>query len=203
MKTKNFLLTGALLIMALFSVNGVMAAEPTYVPGQTSDKVTVNLIFKPVQSIQVNPETGGTDIEFVYQTANDYLNGIENPTKDITDHLIVNHTGAFSVTVSSPGFLNGVNALTGDNHVTLKASNGTKFREGTTYSSPVSLGYTNTTEEEFISSPNGGIGLKYNVEYEHVISEENLETYIDLISGNSEATSITYTAEVTYTIVSK
>ena len=200
MKTKNFLLTGALLIMALFSVNGVMAADP--VVNNKEASVNVNLIFKPVQSIQVNPLNGGTEIDFVYQTANDYLNGIATQTKAIKDHLIVNHTGAFNVTVSSPGFLNGVNALTGDNHVTLEASNGTKFRDGTSYSGPVSLGDTDTAEEAFISSPNGGIGLMYNVEYKPV-SDDNLETYIDLLSGNSEATSITYTAEVTYTIVSK
>ena len=42
MKTKNFLLTGALLIMALFSVNGVMAEGPSdYVRnGVSSDILT-------------------------------------------------------------------------------------------------------------------------------------------------------------------
>ena len=36
MKTKNFLLTGALLIMALFSVNGVMAQAPVAPTGTTN-----------------------------------------------------------------------------------------------------------------------------------------------------------------------
>jgi hypothetical protein len=104
MKTKNFLLTGALLIVALFSVNGVMAAEPTnYVAGQTSDEVTVKLIFKPIQSIQVN--SGQQTVNFEYSSPEDYMYGLGEKTKTFNDHLTVYHSGGFRVDVERKFFV--------------------------------------------------------------------------------------------------
>jgi hypothetical protein len=199
MKTKNFLLTGALLIMALFSVNGVMAAEPTnYLPGQTSDKVTVNLIFKPIQSIQVNPDQ--KEINFEYSTPQHYMNGLgEEKTQTFDDHLTVYHSGGFQVEVQSSGFLNSGNLLdeTAD-HVTITATNGT----GNNRSNYIFVNNFSLNEKEpstFITSPGGGMGLKFNVTYEHV-GWKSEDTYINFTDGK---TSTTYTADVTYTIVSQ
>ena len=55
MKTKNFLLTGALLIVALFSVNGVMAEGPVVV------KTDVVKVFK-------NPSLSAGDKSFFTST---------------------------------------------------------------------------------------------------------------------------------------
>ena len=44
MKTKNFLLTGALLIVALFSVNGVMAQVPVATTGTTNVHINSTLL---------------------------------------------------------------------------------------------------------------------------------------------------------------
>src|SRR5690554_8012413 len=110
MKTKNFLLTGALLIVALFSVNGVMAEGTTtvsYVGNRTSsDPVTVNLKFAPIQSIQVNP--GQENIDFEYSTPQHYIDGLgAGSTQEKIDHLTVYHSGGFKVSVTSTGFRKG------------------------------------------------------------------------------------------------
>jgi hypothetical protein len=51
MRTKNILSIAALIICGLVCVNSVKAEVP---PTQTSDEVTVNIKFKPIQSIVVN-----------------------------------------------------------------------------------------------------------------------------------------------------
>lgn len=200
MKTKNFLLTGALLIVALFSVNGVMAAEPTnYVPGQTSDKVTVNLIFKPIQSIQVNPSQ--KTVNFEYSSPGDYMNGLlGEKTQTFDDHLTVYHSGGFQVDVQSSGFLNSGNLLDEtEDHVTITATNGTD-NDRSDYIFVNNFSLNKNQSSTFITSPGGGMGLKFHVAYTHNDSETNRAKYIDLTTG--EVTTV-YTAEVTYTIVSQ
>lgn len=198
MKTKNFLLTGALLIVALFSVNGVMAAEPTdYVAGKTSDAVTVNLKFAPIQSIQVNPSQKTVDFE--YSSPEDYMYGLGEKTQTFNDHLTVYHSGGFRVDVESSGFLNSGNLLDEtEDHVTITATNGT----GNNRSNYIFVNNFSLNKKEpspFITSPGGGMGLKFHVAYTHNDSETNREKYIDLTTGLVETV---YTAEVTYTIVS-
>lgn len=198
MKTKNFLLTGALLIVALFSVNGVMAAEPTgYVAGQTFDAVTVNLKFAPIQSIQVNPSQ--KTVNFEYSSPEDYMYGLGEKTQTFNDHLTVYHSGGFRVEVQSSGFLNSDNLLDEtEDHVTIKATNGTGNNRSN-YSFEDNFSLNKKQSSTFISSPGGGMGLKFNVAYTHNDSEANRAKYIDLTTG--EVTTV-YTAEVTYTIVS-
>ncbi len=198
MKTKNFLLTGALLIVALFSVNSVMAADPTnYVAGKTSDNVQVNLIFKPIQSIQVNPSQETVDFE--YSSPEDYMNGLGEKTQTFDDHLTVYHSGGFQVEVQSSGFLNSGNLLDEtEDHVTITATNGTdNNRSNYTFVDNFSL--NKKQPSKFITSPGGGMGLKFDVAYTHNDSEANRAKYIDLTTGRVETV---YTAEVTYTIVS-
>lgn len=199
MKTKNFLLTGALLIVALFSVNGVMAEGPSdYVKGQTSDNVTVNLIFKPIQSIQVNPSQ--KTVNFEYSSPEDYMNGLGEKTQTFDDHLTVYHSGGFQVDVQSSGFLNSGNLLDEtEDHVTITATNGTDNNRSN-YSFVDNFSLNKKQPSTFITSPGGGMGLKFDVAYTHNDSEANRAKYIDLTTGLVKTV---YTAEVTYTIVSK
>src|SRR5690554_167408 len=153
MKTKNFLLTGALLIVALFSVNSVMAEPPAGYTGQTSDNITVNLKFKPIQSIQVNPSQKTVDFE--YSSPEDYMYGLGEKTQTFDDHLTVYHSGGFQVNVQSSGFLNSGNLLdeTKD-HVTITATNGT----GNNRSNYIFVNNFSLNEKEpstFITSPGG------------------------------------------------
>src|SRR5690554_7631003 len=93
MKTKNFLLTGALLIVALFSVNSLMAQTPAAKTGTTNVNITLN----GIQSITV----GQTDVNLVYTTIKDYTDGVESPL--LTNHLTVYSVGPFAVKVTSDG----------------------------------------------------------------------------------------------------
>ena len=199
MKTKNFLLTGALLIVALFSVNGVMAQDPpNYVAGQISDNVTVNLKFKPIQSIQVNPSQKTVDFE--YSSPGDYMNGLGEKIQTFDDHLTVYHSGGFQVDVQSSGFLNSGNLLDEtEDHVTITATNGTDNNRSN-YSFVDNFSLNEKQPSTFITSPGGGMGLKFNVAYTHNDSEANRAKYIDLTTGLVETV---YTADVTYTIVSQ
>ena len=206
MKTKNFLLTGALLIVALFSVNSVMAQETqettavSYEGNRTSsDQVKVNLISKPIQSIQVNP--GQKTINFEYDSPEDYKKGeIDNKIQTLKDHLTVYHSGGFKVSVKSTGFRKGGTGepISGE-HVKVQAAKGSTIAEGRG-----KFNFDNTPSltagtHDFFSSTGGGMGLTFDVTYEHD-GWESKDTYIDFTNGT---TATTYTADVTYTIVSQ
>ena len=199
MKTKNFLLTGALLIVALFSVNGVMAQVPSAYGANrvSSDAVTVNLKFAPIQSIQVNPNQ--KEINFVFDSPTDYTNGLaaEEKTQTQTDHLTVYHSGPFNVKVKSSGFLNGTEELEGIDHVKVLASIGanSNIKENVDLEfHEVSLAATSGAD--FISSQIGGMGFTFDVTYDHV---GDITKYIN---HNFNSTEKTYVATVTYEISS-
>src|SRR5690554_2224455 len=203
MKTKKILLTGALLIVALFSVNGVMAEGTTAVSYDvnrpSSDQVKVNLKFAPIQSIQVNPNQN--EINFEYDSPEDYVTGsIDNKTQTVEDHLTVYHSGGFKVSVTSTGFSSGdTGDPISDEHVKVIAAKGSTIAEGRD-----NFNFDNTPSltagtHDFFSSTGGGIGLTFNVTYEHD-GWKSEDTYIDFTNGTEAST---YTADVTYTIVSQ
>ena len=201
MKTKNFLLTGALLIVALFSVNGVMAQGPAnYVEGQTSDKVKVNLIFKPIQSTQVNPNQ--EEIDYEYSTPKHYMNGLgAGKTQEKKNHLTVYHSGGFDVKVTSSGFKKGeAEYQIANNHVNVTASKGANIATGRNNFDFTPTSLRAGSGKQFFSSTGGGMGMNFDVTYELLDTEEHRAAYLDFTNGTTETR---YTAEVTYTIVSK
>ena len=115
MKTKNFLLTGALLIVALFSVNGVMAEAPSsYAQSGTT---TVNIKLNPMQAILVNDG----EVNIVYAELDDYNEGVD---VEMNNHLTVYSVGGFTVNVKSNGNFIGTNGSidSGDVIITATAS---------------------------------------------------------------------------------
>lgn len=198
MKTKNFLLTGALLIVALFSVNGVMAEGPSdYLSNRVfSDAVTVNLKFVPIQSIQVNPNQN--TIDFVFDSPTDYTNGLvaEEKTQTKTDHLTVYHSGPFNVKVKSSGFVNNGETLAETNHVNITAKIGTNSAVTTADVTYKEVSLAATDGADFINSTKGGMGFTFDVTYDHV---GDITRYIN---HNFNSTEKTYVATVTYEISS-
>jgi len=196
MRTRKFLLTSALIVAALFSVNSVNAQVEYSGNRVSSDAVTVNLKFKPIQSIQINPAQNTVD--FVYDTPEEYTNGLDGADKTLTknDHLTVYHSGPFDVKVTSTGFTDGSNALTGD-HVTVKASKGASMtRDNFTYSDPVSLAAV--TGASLIESTGGGMGLTFDITYDHTGFANG-----DYINKDFDSAEKVYSATVTYTIQSR
>jgi hypothetical protein len=197
MKTKNFLLTGALLIVALFSVNGVMAQPSAYGGNRvSSDAVTVNLKFVPIQSIQVNPNQN--TIDFVFDSPTDYTNGLAagEKTQTQTDHLTVYHSGPFNVKVKSSGFVNNGETLAETNHVNIRPKIGTNSEVTTAEVTYKEVSLAATSGADFISSPIGGMGFTFDVTYDHV---GDITKYIN---HNFNSTEKTYVATVTYEIFS-
>lgn len=68
----------------------------SYALAQTSSAVRVNIIFKPIQMISVNPSQNTVNIEF--NTLQDYENGVENLQRG---HLTVSSTSNYEITVKA------------------------------------------------------------------------------------------------------
>lgn len=198
MKTKKSLLAGALLMFGLISVNSVKAEVLPYGTSATiTDPVTINLVFKPIQSIQVNPDQ--KVINFEYDSPTDYSAGtVDNKTVTKDDHLTVYHSGPFAVSVTSSGFMNGETPLAGD-HVKIIAGKGSTIPAERNNFNFINKPSLSAGTKEFFSSEGGGMGLTFNVTYEHD-GWKSEDTYVNMANG-TEAT--TYTATVTYTIASK
>lgn len=183
MKTKKILLAGALIAAFLFSVNSVMA--------QTTDQVTVNLKFQPVQSIVVTSSQKTVDL--VYQTEADYNAGVSSTQND---HLTIFSTGGFQVTVKADGNFTrtgGGEIPVGD--VKVNATNGTGNSRN--YGDGLPVVALATTDAPFITSNGGGRDLKFNVTYDNTAGAS--DEYIDKYVHPDDPESV-YTAEVTYTI---
>lgn len=158
MKVRKFLLAGALLVIALFSVNSVMAETPT-----TTDNVKVNLKFMPVQSIVVNAASDHQEVDFVFQSSIDYTNGVEVAKK--VKHLKVFSSGGFQVSLQTSGgnFTSANTAIeipVSDVTVTATASAG----DGTGFVLGTDVQLTNTPTP-FITSDSGGSDLEFDVKY--------------------------------------
>lgn len=187
MRTSNFFSIAAFIICGMVCVNSVKAE----VSDQVSDNVTVNLKFKPVQSIVVNPyqET----VNLVYATKDDYRDGV---SEKMEDHLTVFSTGGFVVNVKSDGdFKRGDGTMVipaGDMKITVE--NGTDNTETANFTTQ-SL---STSDLPVITANKGGNELKYNVTYDNKTAESSYDYINRYIHGDGSES--VYMAQVTYTI---
>lgn len=182
MRTKNILSIAALIICGLVCVNSVKADVP---PTQTSDEVTVNIKFTPIQSIVVN--SAQKTVNLVYATKDDYANGV---SAEMPDHLEIFSTGGFEVKVSTDGdFTRTAGGTIDADDVTVTASTDNETFTGVALS---------TNPATLITATEGGRALKYNVTYDNIAAGKS-DAYINkYISEDSEES--VYTAKVTYTI---
>lgn len=189
MKVRKFLFAGALIAASLFSVNSVMAED--------TDNVTLNLKFKPVQTITVDPAQ--KTVDFVYQTETDYTSGVTLAVK--TKHLKVFSTGGFVVNVkaSAEDFTSGNTNLTipvSDVSVTASQSAGNTK----TYAVIDLAKAISTTDQKLIQSNGGGKDLEFDVLYD--ATADAAEAYID--GYNASQVDIdgatVFTTTLTYTI---
>lgn len=183
MRTKNILSIAALIICGLVCVNSVKA--------QTSDNVTVNIKFRPVQSIVVNPAADHQTVDLVYEDKDDYANGV---SAEMLDHLEVFSTGGFIVTANTDGdFTRTAGGSISAANVILKATEGTDTSIGSF--TDVELSTTPTT---LITATEGGTTLKYNVTYDNTAAGAD-NNYINNYIHPDSPESV-YTAKVIYTI---
>ena len=180
MKTKNFLLTGALLIVALFSVNGVMAADP--ITSKTSAQTTVNIILKGIQSIEVTSDI----VTMTYSSIDDYTGGVVGDKSPV---LTVNSSGEFQVKVKSEGPF--FNTLT-DGAVTIEA---TPTKEGASKVEAVLKTGPALTAQDFIPSTAGGFALEYNLVFSHSFSSNEdafANSITELANGDTHTATVVY-----------
>ena len=180
MKRKNLFFVSALILFGLANVNSVKAE---------SDDATVNIKFKPIQSIVVNP--GQKTVDLVYETNVDYANGV---SAEMLDHLEVFSTGGFTVTANTGGdFTRTAGGSISAADVILKATQGTSTTIGSFTDVPLS-----TTPTTLITATEGGTTLKYNVTYDNTAAGAG-NNYINKYINPDSPESV-YTATVTYTI---
>jgi hypothetical protein len=189
MKTKNLFIACALFLLGLANANSAMA--------ENTDNVTLNLKFKPVQTITVNPTQ--ETVDFLYQTETDYTDGVTLAVK--TKHLKVFSTGGFVVNVkaSAANFTSGNTNLTipvGD--VSVKASK--SVGNPRTYAVIDVAKALSTTDQILIQSNGGGKDLEFDVEYDN--TEDAAEAYIDgyNVSHVDGDGATVFTTTLTYTI---
>src|SRR5690554_4456234 len=93
-KTIFFITT--LLFAPLLSEFTLFAQTTTLGEGLSSDLVSLNIVLSPLQSIVVNPTQ--KVVNLVYENADNYNEGVIH---ELADHLTINSTGGFEVTVMS------------------------------------------------------------------------------------------------------
>lgn len=192
MRTSNFFSIAALVICGMVCVNSVKAdGTPT-----NSNQVTVSLKFKPVQSISVN--TTQKEVNFVYASEADYLNGVTLDTHE--KHLKVFSTGGFEVKVkaNNENFTSkNTNLTIPVKHVsvTATASDGNTIEGYTFETQPLGV-----AEKTIIKSSEGGTELEFDVEYDN--TGDSNGAYINGYNSEHVADGATvFTTTVTYSIV--
>lgn len=160
-----------------------------------SRNVTVNLVFRPIQTITVS--TDQQDIDMVYATVNDHQSGVR---VERNDHLSVFSTGGFMVTVeaTTDHFKRGGGPETIPlQDLTIRASEGSGGDSGANFND-VAL---STSPTPLISSDLGGNNLSYNVIYDNTAAGGN-NHYINRY--HSEDGGVTaYQSHITYTITTR
>ena len=160
--------------------------------------VTVNIIFRPVQTITVSPEQKVIDLS--YNTVDDHQDGV---SVTVDNHLTVFSTGGFLVSVeaTSDHFtrLGGSETIpvsdvvirpTGgsDGSDSGSSGSGTVFSDAILSSSPAPL----------ITSDKGGRDLKYDITYDNSVAG-SAQHYINRYESSDGAATV-YTSNITYTI---
>lgn len=160
-----------------------------------SDNVTINITFRPVQTISVSP--GQKTIDILYASVSDYQSGIA-VTRD--DHLTVFSTGGFLVSVeaSSENFTRVGGAETIPvKDVIIRAVDGTDNAAGAEFSEVV----LSTAPAALITSSNGGRDLKYGITYDNSTGG-GANQYINRYESGDEAETV-YRSRITYTITTR
>lgn len=192
MKRRNLFFVSALILFGLSSVNSVKAEVPSTQP---SDQVTVNIKFKPIQSIVVNNDQKTVNLE--YYTLQNYQEGVSVIMKD---HLEVFSSGGFQVEVKTNGDFTrvGGNETILASEVKVQAAPGTE-NNGDFGSGGLPQVSLSSNEQPLIGATTGGY-FKFNVTYDNTAAGGNF-AYLNK-HVRPEKTSV-YTATVTYSIVTQ
>ncbi len=189
MKTKTFLITALIILSGILNVNSVFAQDT-----KNTDNVTLNIILKPIQTIQVNLDPDQKKVDIVYSEIGDYKNGVSEFREN---HLQVFSTGGFVVTVKSDS-----DNLTSENNTnTIDAKDITVIAarepddDRNEVFKEVALG---SSEGTLIVSDKGGRDLKYNVTYNNELGGG--DKYLNFYVNNANNI---FTTEVTYTIIAE
>ena len=156
---------------------------------------TVNLIFKPIQSIEVNSTQKNVDL--IYDTKDDYQNGVNLLQ---SDHLKVFSTGGFKIEVNADGdFKNSASETINSSDMTLLATAGSNNKPNNFTTELINLSHSNQT---LVTSNGGGKDIYFNIEYSLKNDKGKNNNYVNKYkSTGTDTDKATYTAQVMYTII--
>ena len=185
MKTRRitFVLAAAL---AFLGVQTVKADGGNTSTQGAEDKVTLNIILKPIQTLVVNPTQKTVDI--VYENPEDYSEGV---TVEKEEHLTLYSTGGFAVQVKSSTDLLEANSQSIDASSIMIAATAADIADYEQNYVELS-----TTAQELMSSTSGVVNGKVDVLY----SGKGSNAYLNKQQGYTQTV---FTTEVTYTIIAQ
>ena len=196
MKVRKFLFVGALIAASLFSVNSVMAQTNSTT---ATDQVVVNLKFKPIMSITVNPTDN--EVDLTYADIADYSEGKTSGL--LTNHINIYSTGGFEVKVKADGNFTrtgGGEISVGDVLIVATGTGASDTSDNSVYAAKQSLKAT-VEGETLVTKATGGVNINYNVEYDNTAAGGS-NNYINKYIFADGAESV-YSTTVTYTIAAK
>ncbi|MGN7707266.1 hypothetical protein [Chryseobacterium sp. 22543] len=161
-----------------------------FIAFKAQQNVTLNVRLKPIQTLIVNPSQKVVNLD--YKTKDDYANGVSSVN---ADHLSIYSTGGFQVKVkgANVALQSGAKNIQA-NTIQIKASAGTEVLNGAQYAQNIQL---SANDAILVTSANGGVDKKINIEYKGAGANAYLDNYI---AGQDPTV---YTTELTYTIISQ
>lgn len=181
-----------LLILLLITFFDPARAHAQTSAASSDDKVTLNIILHPIQTLMVN--AGQKQVDLEYRTIEDYQNGVIN---EQIDHLTICSTGGFDVNVTtSDEHFSGSTTSIEVKDVKITASKGSiNNLDDVVYGAGVLL---STLPTGILRSQTGGIDQTFNVKYESA-GEDAFINHHDDADDNPAI----FTTTVTYSIVAQ
>jgi len=186
MKQKSLLMT-LMVGLILIGVSSLKAQT-------TTASATLNVKLHPILNIALN---NGSTVDLEFSNSDDYAKGVSKP---IADHLAVNSTSGFTVTVKADGDLTNGSKSIPISDIFLTSSDGTANPiDGIDNSGLASALSLNSTSEQpiFKSTSCAAIGT-IDVLYKAILGSNDFSANS---FGSTDGVQ-TYTATVTYTITS-
>lgn len=171
---------------------GLILLSASNLKAQTTATATLNVKLHPILNIALN---NGSTVDLEFSNSNDYANGVG---ESIADHLAVNSTSGFTVTVKADGDLTNGSKSIPISDILLTTSDGTANPvDGIDNSGLASALPLNSTSDQTVFRSGSGAAIgTIDVLYKAILGSDDFH---DNSFGSVDGVQ-TYTATVTYTI---
>lgn len=179
-----------LLSMVISIISSVCVYAQSVSEG-SSDKVSLNIVLYPIQTIVVNSNQNVVDLEYLSET--DYQKGVST---NQTDHLTIYSTGGFNVNVeSADDKMIGKDKNIAVSDIKISASKGSNNNlPSVEYAANVLL---SAAAASLVRSKTGGVDQTFDVMYEAAGDDKYINHY------DVDDSPTVFTTTVTYSILAE